>query len=210
MIDNLENEIWKDIEGYEGLYQISNMGRVKACAKWGGCIFQKEKLLKLHDNGKNYLYVDLYNHKSERRKYYIHRLVGKAFIDNPNNYPHINHKDENKLNNVYYNLEWCTAKYNCNYGNHNIKLSKSRKGKCAGKNHVSAISVICTTTGMVFDTITEAVKYYNIENLRSHISSWCNGRKKFNYLGKLKDGTKLKWMYYKDYLNSKNDIASNY
>jgi hypothetical protein len=205
-IENLEGEIWKDIEGYEGLYEISNMGRVKALPKWGGCIFKKERLLKTHDNGKQYLYVDLYN-DGKRKKDYIHRLVAKAFVDNPNNYPHINHIDENKSNNTYSNLEWCTPKYNCNYGNHNIKLSMSLKGKCAGKDSPSAISVICTTTGMVFDTITEAAKYYNIENLRSHISTWCNGNKKFNYLGKLPDGTKLKWMYYKDYLNQQNNQA---
>lgn len=200
MIDNLENEIWKDIEGYEGLYQISNMGRVKAYPKMGGCIFKNEKIIKSHDNGKQYLYVDLYDNNGKRKKDYIHRLVAKAFIPNTNDYPVINHKDENKLNNTYENLEWCTYKYNCNYGSHNEKLSKARKGKRAGKDNYKAKSVICTSTGKVFDTITEAAKFYNIENLRSHISGWCSGKKKFNYLGKTSDGIKLKWMYYEDYL----------
>ena len=206
---DLGNEIWKDIEGYEGIYQISNMGRVKSYPKWIGWYFADERLIKAHDNGKRYLYTDLYNYEGKRKRYYIHRLVAQAFIPNPNNYPVINHKDNDAHNNKLDNLEWCTQEYNCNYGDHNLKLSIARKWKYTGKDSFNAKSVICLTTGKVFDTVKEAAQFYNIENLRSHISRWCKGNVKFNYLGKLEDGTKLVWMYYKDYLEQQNNCIDN-
>lgn len=110
------NEEWKDVVGYEGLYQVSNLGRVKTSFKPIKCHknsirFGKEKILssKIEKNG--YERVNL-SKDGERKTYSIHRLVAQAFIPNPNNLPQINHKDENKLNNCVENLEWCTAKYN--------------------------------------------------------------------------------------------------
>ena len=111
-------EIWKNIKGLTG-YQISNLGRVKSLAKniVKGNIIQhrNERILTPHLNIDGYLCINInYNHKN--RKYFIHRLIAENFIPNPNNYPCINHKDENKLNNSISNLEWCTFKYNVNYG----------------------------------------------------------------------------------------------
>ena len=97
-------EIWKDIEGYEGLYQVSNLGKVKS----------KRKILSPAKG--EYLKVNL-NKNGKQNTCYIHRLVALTFIPNQNNYTHINHKDENKYNNNVNNLEWCTNKYNINYGN---------------------------------------------------------------------------------------------
>lgn len=116
-----DEEIWKGIEGYEGLYEISNYGNVRSLNyKHTGVI----SLLKPGLTKQGYLRTDLYkNNKSKHCL--IHRLVAKAFIPNPNNFPQINHKDENPLNNHVDNLEWCTAKYNCNYGSHNEKVSKT-------------------------------------------------------------------------------------
>lgn len=120
-------EIWKDIEGYEGMYQVSNMGRVRSLDRVkpnsGGQI-AKGHILPQSDNGHGYRFVSLWKFNKGRR-FYVHRLVASAFIPNPNNFPIINHKDENKSNNRYENLEWCTQKYNINYGNHMKRLKES-------------------------------------------------------------------------------------
>ena len=110
-------EIWRDIEGYKGLYQISNKGRVKSL-KWG-----KERILKLHDDGHGYYQIILCN-DCVRKTFKLHRLVALAFIPNPNNLPEINHRDENKKNNCVENLEWCDRVYNINYGTRNERISR--------------------------------------------------------------------------------------
>ena len=107
------NEIWKDIVGYEGLYQVSNLGNVKRIN-----FFKKERFVIPCSKGSGYLYVSL-SKNNKQKNFYIHRLVATAFIENPDNLPVINHKDENRSNNIVDNLEWCTQKYNCNYGLHN-------------------------------------------------------------------------------------------
>lgn len=109
------SEIWKDIEGYEGLYQVSNQGRIKRLAgkvenKNGGMRFFPENVRK-PINVHGYLYCDLYKDNKECRKA-IHRLVASAFIDNPENKPQVNHINGNKLDNRAENLEWCTQSEN--------------------------------------------------------------------------------------------------
>lgn len=113
-------EIWKDIPNYEGLYQISNLGRVKSFRQSSKFHKASEYILKsaLANNG--YCQVTLYNN-TRKKKFLVHRLVAEAFIPNPNNYPHINHKDENPSNNAVDNLEWCTARYNNLYGTARIR-----------------------------------------------------------------------------------------
>ena len=114
------NEIWKDIEGYEGLYQISNLGRVKSL---GNNKTRKEKILKSSKNTNGYLLVNL--HKEGKQKhYYIHRLVVIAFIPNPDNLSQVNHINEDKTDNRVENLEWCDSKYNLNYGTRTEKTQK--------------------------------------------------------------------------------------
>lgn len=112
------DEVWKDIPDYEGLYQVSNMGRVKSL---NYNHTHKEKIMKLQKGRGGYLNVSLYNKKAKR--YFVHCLVCQAFIPNPDNLPEINHKDCNPGNNKVNNLEWCNRKYNCNYGARNKKLS---------------------------------------------------------------------------------------
>lgn len=111
-------EIWKDIEGYEGLYQISNLGRVWSVKKE---IYRKEGFVGPYPS------VSL-TKDGHYDTFSIHRLVAKAFIPNPLDLPQVNHKDENPLNNCVDNLEWCTAKYNSNYGTRNKRVGDKRRG----------------------------------------------------------------------------------
>ena len=104
-------EIWKDIPGYEGLYQVSNLGNVKSIS-WKNTGAAKNLWLKPHNKG--YYQVELVKNKV-KKTYVVHRLVALAFIPNPQNLPVINHKDENKKNNRVENLEWCDFKYNNRY-----------------------------------------------------------------------------------------------
>ena len=126
-------EIWRDVKGYEGLYQVSNLGRVKSLDREVD-IYNKNnkkihkriikgKALKYGGNTLGYINVALYK-DGVLKRIYVHRLVAEAFISNPNNYPCINHIDENKENNNVDNLEWCTVKYNINYGTRIGKISK--------------------------------------------------------------------------------------
>lgn len=98
----------KDIIGYEGIYTIDEDGNVYS--------INRKKIIKQSMRG-NYLYVALYK-EGKRKQENVHRLVAMTFIPNPEELPCVNHKDENKLNNNVNNLEWCTAKYNNNYGRH--------------------------------------------------------------------------------------------
>lgn len=116
-------EIWKDIEGFEGRYQVSNLGRVRSFVvpEKAGRILKQA-----FDGKKNYLFVGL--HKDGKVKQIsTHRLVAFAFVPNPNNYPQVNHINEIKTDNRAENLEWCTIKYNSNYGNAKQNMIKSRQ-----------------------------------------------------------------------------------
>lgn len=113
-------EIWKDIKGYEGLYQVSNFGRIKGMEKickscYGSTSIKKERILKNRINNKNgYYRVTLYK-EDGKKDFYVHRLVAETFIPNIDNKPAINHKDGDKGNNNVDNLEWVTYKENTNH-----------------------------------------------------------------------------------------------
>ena len=107
----MENEIWKPVVGYEGLYEVSDWGNVKSLR------FRNQKFAKnltQKTNNKGYKVVDL-TQKGKTKVALVHRLVAMAFVDNPNKHPIVNHKDENPLNNQADNLEWCTYSYNTTY-----------------------------------------------------------------------------------------------
>lgn len=135
-------EKWKDIKGYENLYKVSNLGRVKSLERnvvgnRGGSYKIEEKILKCGKECRGYLIVFLCK-EGKKKKYKVHRLVAQAFLDNPNNLSQVNHKDEDKTNNMVWlnddgsvdynksNLEWCDNKYNVNYGTRNKRISKAK------------------------------------------------------------------------------------
>lgn len=114
------NEIYKNIQGYEGKYQISNLGNVYSLIT--------NKILKPRLTLDGYYQVDLCKN-GVKKHLYIHRLVAQSFLDNPKNYKIVNHKDENSMNNIVSNLEWCNSTYNNNYGNCKRKISEANSIK---------------------------------------------------------------------------------
>lgn len=139
----MNKEIWKDIPDYEGLYQISSYGRVKALARERNNQYSnKEIILKQSNDGKGYLQVVL-NKNGKRKGFKVHRLVAEIFL-NKNNFKkmpyekeekininklEVNHIDEfKKENNNINNLEWCTKLYNCNYGTRNERVNSWKNG----------------------------------------------------------------------------------
>ena len=166
-------EIWKDIEGFEGFYQVSNFGRVKSLDRFVNgnhinCDYQfvKGKMLKLRKNRHGYWIVMLRKNRSFKTVL-VHRLVAKAFIPNPNNLPYINHKDENPANPIVTNLEWCTAKYNLEYSNVTERIQKTKFRKVIqfdlDMNEIRR-----------WDSLKEAAAYIN--RAQQNISRCCRGK----------------------------------
>ena len=131
-LEDIEGEIWKDIKGYEGLYQVSNMGRIKSIGRYvkkKNSIVQrkKEKILKqrVHTRCKYRELTIGLTKDGEIKTLSVHRLVALTFIPNSDNKPQVNHINENPLDNRIDNLEWVTAKENANYGNRNKKIGEA-------------------------------------------------------------------------------------
>ena len=181
-------EEWRDIKGYEGLYQVSNLGRVKSLNyKNTG----KEEILSNIPRKDGYSIAGL-SKNSKSKPFYVHRLVALHFIPNPNNLPQVNHKDENKENNKVSNLEWCTQSYNNCYGTRIKRASESSKGKNKGSKNGRARKILCVTTREEFNCIQEAAEHYSIN--KCHITNCCQGKVKS--AGKHPDtGEKLIWKY---------------
>ena len=124
-------EIWKSVRGFEGYYEVSNLGRVRSVDRViydrvRKCDRQmKGRILTQMDNGHGYKHVMFCKeHRTTIR--YVHILVAEAFIDNPGSLPYVNHKDENKGNNSSSNLEWCDGSYNNRYGMRTKKWYETR------------------------------------------------------------------------------------
>lgn len=168
-------ETWKDIEGYVGYYQISNFGRVKSLERicWNGQGYYKlkERILKPHNDRLGYARVQLCK-DGICIGCSINREVAKAFIENKNNHPCTNHKDENPRNNHVDNLEWCTYKYNNNYGTarergvQNTDYKSNKKRQIAQYNFKGSLLKVWNGTS-------EITKILGYEN--SAISKCCKG-----------------------------------
>lgn len=172
-------EEWRDIKGYENEYRVSNMGRVMSL------LGKKPRILKPSKNKRGYLKVQLHCNNDKR----VHRLVAEAFIDNPNNYREVNHKDENPCNNRVDNLEWCTHKYNLNYGTCQQRARDKQKETFPQLNRKDlSLPVICLNTLTIYPSIQEASRHFGIRT--SLICRVCKGKQnhtnglKFMYVNK--------------------------
>ena len=158
-----EKEIWKDIEGFEGMYQISNRGNVKSLNynKTG-----KERILKPNKVSHGYLQVQLHQ-DGKAKNYYVHRLVAAAFCDNPHGFKEVNHIDEDKTNNCADNLEFCSKSYNNNYGTRNKRIAEKRS---------KPVIAIDKRTGLILEFLSalEAEKETGINN--GNIIKCCKGK----------------------------------
>lgn len=160
-------EIWKDIIGYEGEYQISNMGRVKSL------IGRRERILKPRKNKRGYLRVSLH----QRNDKMIHRLVAIAFLPNPEGLKEVNHKDENPSNNCVDNLEWCTHQYNVLYGTCQQRARQKQSETFPQINRADISKpVVCLETGTVYPSINEAERTLKLPHIL--ISKVCRGIRK--------------------------------
>lgn len=162
-------EVWKDVPGFEGLYQVSDMGRVKSLARvmertgtWATS--QKERILK-PSLCKGYRHVVLCK-QGRRQSFAVHRLVALAFVPNPATKPQINHMDGNKENNRPRNLEWVTSSEN---NLHRRRVLNGGGGKAPR-------AVICLDTGIVYASVTEAAKTMGVDLMS--ILHACQGRSK--------------------------------
>lgn len=173
-------ELWKEIRGYEGLYEVSNLGRVRRTTSSN----------RLHTNGvlkpiyrNKYLKVVL-SKCGIKKDYFIHRLVAETFIENATNLPYVNHKDEDKTNNIVSNLEWCTALQNTNYGTCILRRSVT---KVLNSKTCKPIEVenILTKEVTTHRNMTECALYYNTS--RVQLRRCIRNNKLLNNILKLKE-----------------------
>lgn len=148
-------EIWKDIKGYEGLYQVSTSGQIKSMKRQGA----NGNIRKNAKGGHGYLQIMLSKNGSTKT-FLVHRLVAETFIPNPNGHPEVNHKDQDKHNNDVSNLEWCTSQYNMDYSNSKQVIQYDKQGNIVN----------------VWKSTKEIERVLGIRN--SYISGCCNGRTK--------------------------------
>lgn len=169
--DYQKKEIWKDVVGYEGLYQVSNYGRVKSLNYSNQYkSFVRNRILKLSTNHKGYVCVSI-GYKP-RRTCTVHRLVAQAFIPNPNKLPQVNHKDGNKQNNVVSNLEWCDNDFNMNHAKINGLLN-GRTNKL--KKQIEQYSL---NDEFISKWASAKDVYQTLKISSSHIRECCRGERK--------------------------------
>ncbi|MEG1256888.1 NUMOD4 motif-containing HNH endonuclease [Clostridium sp.] len=188
-------EIWKDIKGYEGLYQVSNLGRVKSLERYrkNHNKLQKveEKIKNMRQDKQGYLLIDLYK-GNKAKTIRVHRLVAETFLKNADNKETVNHIDGNKLNNRIDNLEWSTFKeQNEHFYLNNLKSKENIDKAIKAMNKANSKKVKCLNTGEIYASASEAGRMKNIHG--SSIMACCRGARKS--AGKDKDNKPLYWIY---------------
>lgn len=164
-------EIFMDIKGYEGQYQVSNLGNIRN---------SKGKILKDRFDKDGYKKVTLCK-DGNKKTYRVHRLVLETFKANPDNKPQINHRNEDKTDNRLNNLEWSTPKENSNYGTRTARSVETKRkngyyNELAKTNKLNAPKkVLCITTGKVYESAHEAARDLNLNN--STITQCCKGKR---------------------------------
>lgn len=188
-----EKEIWRDVVGYEGLYQVSNYGNVKSLSRevdnGNGTYFTKEKILKPMENHKGYLGVEL-----QDKWHFIHRIVATTFIENPENKPQVNHIDCDKKNNRVENLEWCTNSEN---QIHAYKNGLNVRSDNAGRPKQKIMQLDMNDNLIkIYESIADAEKETGIKNISYVIN------------GKRKKAGGFKWKKYSEFKIKMADFFS--
>lgn len=168
-------EIWRDIPGYEGYYQVSNLGEVRSLPRYkkeksGRKYLMNGKILKQSFTSTGYKKVEL-QINNERKTYKTHRLVAKAFLVNTYNKPHVNHKDGNPLNNVVDNLEWCTQKENVQHARENglkvYPMDKIDHNSLIKDYLTGTTSSVCKKYGITREILYDILKMHKISRHRN-------------------------------------------
>ena len=171
------DEIWKPVKDYEGFYEVSNLGRVRSTERTvtvyrNGKTYKwhfHQRILKQYADTSGYMTVDLHKQDGGCQPK-VHRLVAEAFIPNPYKYPCINHKDEGRIDNRVENLEWCTYKYNNNYGTRPKRIGNKNTNNplhC----RVVILSNIKTGEKSIFNSVKDAAKFLGGDSMKGAISS---------------------------------------
>ena len=174
-------EEWRDIEGYERLYQVSSLGRVKSVERQNTyknngkvkTFHKKERILSLVNGRYNYKLVTLAK-KGKRTMYRVHRLVAEAFIPNPDNKPQVNHIDEDKSNNRADNLNWMTAMENMHWGSCLEKTHSKKNYKAEAAKRMVPVIAVKNSKEQFFDSIKSASEELGL--YRSAISQCLSGK----------------------------------
>jgi len=178
MVVNLENEFWKPVEGYFGLYEVSNFSRIKSLKRWinnrySG--FWKDEMIitpSIHSTG--YECVCL-SKNGVGKNLRFHRIVAKAFLPNPENKPEVNHKNGNRTDNNLNNLEWCTSSYNQKHAYEKLGKKSWIEGIDSSKVPASK-KIVCDNFGMIFTSGKEAADAFGFH--RSDLPKYCKGKLK--------------------------------
>lgn len=157
-------ENWKEVYGFRYLYEVSDLGRVRTKYVKGKGYTSEYHIVEPLDNGNGYKRFNWRTEKKQRTVY-LHRLVAEAFIENPNGYAEVNHKDEDKSNNRVDNLEWCDHAYNSEYGTRNERSAEKSRRR-----------IRCKELGTIYESLTEAAEALNVG--KTAISNCLRGRTK--------------------------------